>query len=521
MHVALVSTCTNPIDLGLRYISAYLKSHGKEVAVYFMRDKRVTSESSFAPALLDDLVRRLGGAGLIGVSVMTNTFRRARALTEAIRRAGIKAPIIWGGPHPTVAIDESLDFADWVCIGEGEQVMLELVDRLEDGKDVTTVPGLAFRRPRGTACNPPVPYGEGLDEYPFPDYDLDTHWVASGDHFETASARNLRGALHRYRILTTRGCPYACTFCMNTALRLANKARGPWVRKRSNENVLQELESAIARFPSIGAVNIVDDLFFIRSEREVEEFGSVYRERINLPIELDAFPNTVTERKVRRLTRLPVRLVSVGIQSGSPRTLRDIYHRPTATRRIAKAMNLLSDHDIPAEYHYIVNNPFESDSQRIETLRFAASHHRGRAILRIFPLQLFPGTPLFDRACREHIIGSRHESAYEYTYTGKTHVLQSGYLDIWLRVVLNLRNIGVAPPGVHRLIDLMTHPAVRSVLDRAWFGPAANAFYRIGRFLARNVVYQPMIRPMGQLGRRIVGARQARGVRTSRAPGPA
>lgn len=511
MHIALVSTCTHPIDLGLRYISAYLKSRGKDVTIYFMRDKRATSASILNPALVGELVDRLGDADLIGLSVMTNTFRRARTLTEAFRHAGIKAPIIWGGPHPTVAVEESLDWADWVCVGEGEQLMLELVERLEAGQDPTTVAGLACRRGGQTLRNPLLPVDEALDSYPFPDYDSETHWVASGDQFEPASPRNLRGALSRYRILTTRGCPYACAFCMNTALRIANKARGPWVRKRSDENVLQELESARARFPSIQAVNIVDDLFFIRSERELDEFASLYRSRVNIPMELDAFPNTITEKKVRCLTRLPIRLVSVGIQSGSQGTLRDIYRRPTALRTVAEAIGLLAEQEIPTEYHYLVNNPFESDAQRIETLRFAANHHQGRAIMRVFPLQLFPGTPLFDRARREHVIRSRGDSPYDFVYTKKTRVSQSEYLDIWLRIVLSLRNMGVAPAGIHRLIDIITHSSVRAALDRAWFAPAAGVLYRIGKSFAHNVVYRPLIRPLSRIRHRISGTPPARG----------
>lgn len=502
MRIALVATYTHPIALGLRYVSSFLKAHGQQVEMYFMRSKRDTAEADFTPALLDELVERLRGADLIGMSLMTNTFHRTCVLQQTLRAAGIKAPIIWGGTHPTVAPDESLEVAEIICIGEGEHAMLELAETLEAGRDPTAIGSLVFRRNGQTIRNPVAQLDKNLDEYPFPDYDLETHWVAAKDHFEPAAPHNLRGALHRFRIETTRGCPYPCTFCNNAALLKVYKGKGAWVRQRSNENVIQEIEQIRARFPTIEAVNIVDDLFFIRSEDVIEQFTELYKSRVNLPLELDAFPNTITRQKVRTLARLPISLISMGIQSGSPDTLKNIYKRPTPTEKIVEGINAFAENKLRAEYHYLVNNPFEPDRNRIETLRFAATHHRGPAILRIFPLQFYPGTPLYDRAREEGLIGKRHDSAYQYTYTGKTHLLQSGYLDIWLRVVLNLRNVGVPSVVVHWLIDAVTHRIVRRAIDRKWFIPLAYGFYRVGRFIVRKLIYQPFIRPFKYLRRK-------------------
>ncbi len=502
MHTALLATYTHPVALGLRYISAYLKTHGQQVTMFFMRSKRDTAEADFSPALLAELTERLRDVGLIGMSLMTNTFHRACRLTDAIRDAGIRAPIIWGGPHPSLATKESVEKADMVCLGEGEEPMLQVVEALESGKDPRTAGSLAFRRNGQIVKTPVIPLVDELDGLPFPDFDVNSHWVAMGDHFEKATPGTLRGALHRYRIETTRGCPCSCTFCTNTAMANLYGGKGKWVRKRSNENVIRELESIRARFPTVEAVNIIDDLFFIRSKAEMEEFSRLYESRVNLPLELDAHPNVINETKLQALAKLPVALVSMGIQSGSRETLRETYHRPTDLERIVEGINLLADRKIPAEYHYLVNNPFESDRSRIETLRFAATHHRGPAILRVFPLQFYPGTPLYDRARREGLIEDRHESAYRFTYTGKTHLLGSGYLDIWLRVVLNLRNAGVPRSIVHRLVDVVTYPLVRRVLDRQWFAPLAFGIYRVGRFITHKLIYQPFVRPFRRLRRK-------------------
>lgn len=507
MKVTLVSTYTHPVSLGLRFVSSYLKAAGHDVEMIFMKSKRDTAKADFTEAALEDFVERLRDRDLIGMALMTNTYFRACTLTQRIRDAGIKSPIIWGGTHPTVAPEESLEVPDIICVGEGEEPMLQLVERMEAGRDPTDLGSLGFRAGgpfgnRRDIRNPVMHLERELDDYPFPDYELQTHWVAGKDGLEPASPDNLRGTLHRLRIETTRGCPYPCTFCNNAALLKVYRKKGTWVRKRSADNVIDEIQLARKCFPTIEAVNIVDDLFFVRSEEEIEEFATKYAEQVNLPFELDAFPNTISEEKVRSLMRVPINLISMGIQSGSEHTLKEIYKRPTPIEKIVEGINIFSKNKIRAEYHYIVNNPFETDENRIETLRFAASYHRGPAILRVFPLQFYPGTPLYDQAREAGLIGQRHDSAYQYTYTGKTHVLGSLYLDVWLRIVLHLRNWHVPSWFLHRLLDVVVHPWTRKVLDRNWFVPVSFGFYRAGRFVFKKFIYQIFIRPFKYLRRK-------------------
>lgn len=515
MRIALVATQAHPIGLGLRYISSYLKTTGHDVVMLFMSSRRDTARADYRPALLDDFVDRLRDRDLVGMSLMTSTFHRARVLTEHIRHTGLRAPVVWGGAHPTVAPDECLEVADAVCRGPGEEPMLQLVEQLETGHDPTVVPGLWFR-PRGplggrTATrNPPAPLETQLDDLPFPDYELETHWVASKESLVPARPENLRGALHTLRVVTARGCPYHCTFCNNTALRKVHADFRPWVRFRSLDNVLAELRQALACFPTIRAVNFVDDLFLVRRAEEIEEFAERYNAEIGLPLELDAFPNTVSARKVQALARLPIQLVSMGIESASDDTLRNIYRRPTTPARIADAIQTLARYKVRTEYHYIVSNPYEPERNVVETMRFIATHHQGPAVLRVFPLMFYPGTPLFERARADGLVGAQDHAVYDYMGTGALEVARHDYLAVWLRAVLNLRNVGVPRWVCHRVVDFAAHRHVRKVLDRRWFCPAVFIGYQVLRKLVRNFIYQPFIRPLRRLHRAQSGrARQA------------
>lgn len=504
MRITLISTYTHPIALGLRCVSSYLKACGHDVEVLFMSSRRDTARPDWSAAAIEHMLARLGDRDLVGMSLMTNTFHRAVFLTERIRAAGIRVPIIWGGTHPTVAPDESLAVADAICVGEGEEPLLQLVEALEAGHDPTRIGSLGFRGGgalgvRATIRNEVRPLERELDDYPFADYELETHWVAGAEGLEPATPANLRGALHRFRVETTRGCPYPCTFCNNAALLKVYRGKGSWVRRRSADNVIAEIQQARACFPSIEAVNIVDDLFFVRSEEEIEEFAVKYKAQVNLPFELDAFPNTITENKVRSLARVPIALVSMGIQSGSADTLHNIYKRPTPIGKIIAGIDIFHRYGIKAEYHYIVSNPYEPERNVIETMRFIADHHKGPAVLRVFPLMFYPGTPLYDRALADGLIRGRDHAAYDYMYTGSLQFAKHDYLAVWLRTVLSLKNSGVPAALCHRLIDFATHPTTRKLIDRRWFGPLAYGAFQVGRKLVKNLIWQPFVKPFRYL----------------------
>ncbi len=508
MRTILVATYTHPVALGLRYVSAYLKSAGHDVEMIFLTSRRDTAEADFSPRLLDDVIEHCRGADLVGMGLITNSFYRACCLTETLRRAGVKAPILWGGTHATVAPDESLEVADAVCIGEGEKPALELLERLAAGRDPTDVGGLAFRAGgrfgnQREIRNPVQPLIANLDELPFPDYELSTHWVAGGDGLVPATPGRLRGALDRLRVQTTRGCPYRCSFCNNTVWANIYAGKGQWVRWRSVENVLAEIEQNCERFPGISAVNIVDDLFFVRDASEIAAFADQYARRIGLPLEVDVFPNMVDEPKIAALSRAPVALVSMGIQSGSADTLRNIYHRNTPIERIVEAIELLRRHRLPVEYHYIVANPYEPDANMVETMRFMADHHPRGSVLRIFPLALYPGTPLYERARADGLIGAHHEEAYRFTYTGRSHLVQLHYPALVLRLVLSLRNVGLPSWPTHRLIDVLMNRFVRRCLDHKPVMRAAVGLSMFGRWLYKRAIYQPFVRPLLSLRRRL------------------
>lgn len=478
MNVILISAHTHPVALGLRYVSSYLKAAGHQVQIIFMGPSRGENATGLADEDFQAIVELCRPADLIGIGLMTSGFYQASALTEGLRQAGVKAPVVWGGTHPTVAPAESLTVADGVCIGEGEEPMRLLLEAMSEGRDPTQTPSFGFRAGgrfgnQAEIINPVLPLNIPLDDYPFPDYELETHWLVRKGKLVRARPELLRSALQRVRIQTTRGCPYRCTFCNNTVWQDLYRGKGEWVRKRSNDSILAEVKELRSRFPSVSAINIIDDLFIVRPEDVLEDFVRRYRAEINLPLEVDVFPNMITESKIAILSKLPLHLLSMGIQSADPGTLKEVYHRATPVERIAECIDLFHRYKLRAEYHYIIGNPYESEESLLTTMRFAASHHKGPAVLRVFPLMFYPGSSLHARAREDGLIGERHEDAYQPTFTWRRMLARYNYHSLWLDIVLRLRNVGTPSWLAHRIIDVVTHRAVRTCLDHKWFIPTA------------------------------------------------
>jgi len=135
--VVLISLDREIMCIGVRLLSACLRRAGHETRVIFLplRDSRRQNDAScpnYPQAVLDDVTELCQDADLVGLSLMTNQFLPAVAVTEHLKRE-LNVPVIWGGVHPTVSPEECLACADMVCIGEGEGTLIELADRLAEG----------------------------------------------------------------------------------------------------------------------------------------------------------------------------------------------------------------------------------------------------------------------------------------------------------------------------------------------------------------------------------------------------
>jgi anaerobic magnesium-protoporphyrin IX monomethyl ester cyclase len=342
---------------------------------------------------------------LVGFSLMTFNFNRTRRISLELKRHFPHIPIVWGGIHPTFDPEESLKYADYVCVGEGEDAMLELVQAIESGAPTNRIRNIWHQHNGHVYKNEVRPLIQNLDDYPFPVF----NWISTFCLDEGRIVR-LSHDLYRkyvmysgtmYDIMASRGCPYSCTYCCNALFRNLYRNKGKYVRYRSVDNVIRELIHAKREFPYINMVNIQDDGFAAASEEYLREFSEKYRTNVGLPLRLRIIPTSLTKNKVKYLSDANTLVAVLGIQS-SDRINTEIFNRHVSTETLIDAARMLKMHNIIGQYDLIVRNPYETEEDMIEICRILSRMPKPYK-LEMFPLAFFPNTPLRARAIRDAI----------------------------------------------------------------------------------------------------------------------
>ena len=359
-------------SLGPAFLGGMLRAHGHECTLL-----RVGMEMGVAD--IEAAVRGFG-AGLIGVSATTRQWLRTRALLEELRER-LNVPVILGGLHATFSPEEVLHHVgvDYVCLGEGEAALLELVEVLEASGHpaVRSVDNIWIKGQARPKIRPPI---EPIDSIPFAARDLlDERW----------------GVVH---MSTQRGCPFPCTYCAARMYdQLYSELGGPsYGRRRSHENVLAELRAIRAAGP-LNYVVFLDDTFTIH-HGWVREFCRVYGAELAVPFSLHARVETVNERMLGELGAAGCKHIVYGVESGSERVRRDIMQRHASNQRFRDVFRWTREAGIMATANYIIGTPGETVAEMEETI--ALHHELQPADFGYFVFYPYPGTALF-RTCLE------------------------------------------------------------------------------------------------------------------------
>jgi len=445
----LISPYADIMANGVRMLSATLRHAGYHVRTLFLYDLSLQPELGYRPdfgmrysqSVLDQVSELAQGFDLIGISLLTNYFNHAVQLSNHLRQH-TDTPIIWGGVHPTVLPEECLQHADMVCIGEAEIPMLEVMQRLTEEKDLHGIDGIWARGDQRPAIGSLV---QDLDSLPFMDLNFDDQYVLLPDgktigpltdalfvHY--ASTRALWDTDDMFfQVISTRGCPYGCSFCINRFTKALYQGKAT-LRRRSFDNLFREIEQVMHRFP-IKLLMISDDSFFACKEEEIESFAARYQQTIGIPFRCLATPNAVTDRKVKALLDAGMCWLEVGVQSCSPDTLTLFRRRWGSVEKVKKAAEVLSPYMTRLEVFFdlIIDNPWEPKEQTAETLRAMVELPRPYK-LQLFSLTLFPGTELYDRGIEEGLIRDPGDDIY------RKHYLSRDYSYFGLMLSLIYRN---------------------------------------------------------------------------------
>jgi len=471
MTIVLISPYSGIEATGLRILSACLKEAGFRTRMIFLPNigeamAAVHFDQRHIPVeVAAQVVELCADADLVGITVMTPSFHLARTLTEDIH-ARLDVPVIWGGVHPTICPEESLTVADMVCVGEGEALVVELAQRIAQGRDFHDLQNLAFLdTERQMVVNRLRPLVMELDLLPFPDYDYSEHYVLH----EGTLRRCTEALVHYYLtdlgswasgpvygVTTTRGCPYRCTYCANNAFA---EIYADWnrIRRRSPANVIAEIKAIRARLPAIMAIILRDDTFLANPRAYIEEFCQQYKQEVGLPFRAYTTAQTVDKKRLSALVDAGLSYIIMGIQSGSPRT-QNAYRRTVTNDQLLRAAETLHDFERWAPrptYDVITDNPYEDELDRYQTLKLI--HQLPMPYrLSIFSLTFYPGTELAEQARQDGKIVDE-TSAYRSNF----QMIEPNYYNL----ALFCHSLNLPRP----LLIVMTHPAIFRTLRKQPF----------------------------------------------------
>ncbi len=336
---------------------------------------------------------------VVGMTVYTPFVPEVARAVRAVRRAAPSATIVLGGPHVTFTARETLEAmseVDVVGRGEGDQMLVDLVQALDSGRDLSRVRGITFRRrdeDDGAGCS----FGEAASD--------DGAVVETPDADPVDATQLPLPAFHllpmdRYSfpalggpfatILTSRVCPFQCTFCSEWPF-----WRGGW-RPYDPEMVVEQLDMLVNRYGRT-SIWIGDDCFNVSRDH----IAAICEGILMRDIPVQWYYQGRADLLVRHEDLLPLmrragnRLVQVGIEASSDKQ-RDELGKQLSTETVEEAVGLLRRHDIVCQGMIIVGVPSDSPSTFSHKVRFAKRIGVDQPIFTFYTL--FPGAKAFDEA---------------------------------------------------------------------------------------------------------------------------
>jgi anaerobic magnesium-protoporphyrin IX monomethyl ester cyclase len=376
--------------LGLPYIAAILENNGMKVSVIVSdaEDLNVEDTAKRVTALCPDF---------LGISVCTLTSKNSYKIAEIVKREISNMVLIAGGPHATVLPDEALNNGfDFVVIGEGEKTIGEFVEYIQQKRKLREIKGLAYWNDGNIQYNEKQPLFDKLDDLPFPAWHLFPLAKYNSDFKK--SSRNLP-------VMTSRGCPFKCTFCYKELF-------GNKFRMRSPESIVNEIEYLKNNF-SIDAFDIIDDHFTAIPKRAIEICSLLKNRNINLDWGLPAGVrvDSVSVELMQKLKDAGCYRIGFGVESGNELILK-IIKKNTTKKQISKAVGLSKRMGFETSCFFMIGNLGETEETINDTIEFSKELNPDVAQFTVaIP---YPGTEMFDLLKRQNRITSYNWEDYDY-----------------------------------------------------------------------------------------------------------
>ena len=332
--------------MGIMYLSSSLKTRGHRTKLVDANAREIFRACrDFEP-------------DVIGYSVTTGFQDHFLNVNREIKKSlGSDIFSIFGGPHPTYFPEIVFeDGVDAIFLGESESALLDFVERLENKKELYSVKNVWMRdfgTPGLVHKNPPGDLVDDLDTIPFADRDIVNDYQGRPINF--------------HPFIANRGCPYNCSYCFNASFRRLYQGRGEPVRRRTVDNLIEEMLVVKRSYP-MDFVYFIDDEFSASLEW-IEEFVIEYKKNIGVNFSCSFRPNRVSEDKIRLLKGAGLTSVSMAFEAADDYVRKRILNRNLSKETLLRAARIVKSNGVFLEIQNMVGIPGAGLEKDFETLK--------------------------------------------------------------------------------------------------------------------------------------------------------
>lgn len=302
--------------------------------------------------------------------------------------------LIAGGPHPShmpLRTMQEFPMIDIVIKGEGERIIQKIVDTIDKKKSLKEIPSITYRTKKGIYDNPYKSSIKDLDGISIPDRSL----IKANKYYSRMSRRNPIDV-----IITSRGCPYQCTFCA----KISDDFKG--YRVRSVDNVMDEIKHVYDK--GAKALEIYDECFTVKKDRCHTILNRIREEKIDMEFRIRTRVNTIDRPLLQNLKKTGCSIISYGVESGNQQVL-DINKKRTRIPTIRRAFKLTHKAGIASMGFFLVGLEGDTPQTIQQTVNFAKQLNPHYATFgHVIP---YPGTEMYHRAkANDTLVGDWHRN---------------------------------------------------------------------------------------------------------------
>lgn len=369
--------------LGLAYIAASLREAGHEIKVVDLNGDRGNGVSYLTNLLSNESFE------MIGVSSIITQYKRVKELGELIKSVVPHTPLILGGPGPTSIPELYLKncYADIVCMGEGEEAVKEIADYIQNKMPLELCKGIIFKKQDGSYVNTGKRSQiKDINTIKFPAWEM---FYTIKVYLENYLFKH--GRKKGISVLSTRGCPGECNYCMCNF--------GRMLRMRTAENIFREIETLVRNY-DIEHIHFIDDTF-ITTVKRIKEISNFFKNEFKfLTWSANVRVNFVKPDVLKIMADSNCVSLAYGIESGSPAVL-DYMKKGFTAEQASNAIKWTREAGISMTTYFMIGMPCETEETVRETIDFCKRNLVGGEFFFATPI---PGTELYNYAIANKII---------------------------------------------------------------------------------------------------------------------